>query len=126
MSNDKTGSEGAESANAGPEESAGGATALIFLVGFMGAGKTTVGEALAARLNLPLVDLDGLIEKRAGKAVPEIFAEFGEADFRSLETETLRQCVGLNRAVVAVGGGAFTLEVNRRIIRGAGRSVWLD
>lgn len=99
---------------------------LVFLIGFMGAGKTTVGKALAAKLNFRFADVDDWIESQAGKTVAEIFSEFGEAFFRRQETETLQDCARLKNAVISIGGGAFTREENRQIIYAAGQSVWLD
>jgi shikimate kinase len=99
---------------------------LVFLIGFMGAGKTTVGKALAAKVNFHFADVDDWIEAQTGKTVPEIFSEFGEVYFRRLETETLQSCARLKNAVISVGGGAFVREENRRIIQNAGRSIWLD
>ena len=98
----------------------------IFLVGFMGAGKTTVGRALAAYLEYDFFDLDELIEARASKSVREIFAELGEAEFRRLEHEAVRACSDWSRAVIALGGGAYVSEENRTLLRRIGRTVWLD
>lgn len=100
--------------------------APIFLVGFMGAGKTTVGRALAIRLGYDFFDLDELIAARAGKSVQEIFAEAGEAEFRRLEGEAIRSCVGTLRAVIALGGGAYVSQENRATLREIGKTVWLD
>lgn len=98
----------------------------IFLVGFMGAGKTTVGRALARQLQWDFFDLDDLIEQRAGKSVQAIFSESGEPEFRRLEREALMSCGGLVRTVVALGGGAYVSEENRLSLRGIGKTVWLD
>ncbi len=100
--------------------------APIFLVGFMGAGKTTVGRALAEYLEYDFFDLDELIEARAAKSVQAIFAELGEAEFRRLEHEAIRECSDRSRAVVALGGGAYVSEENRTLLRRIGRTVWLD
>lgn len=97
-----------------------------FLVGFMGAGKTTVGHALAAHLERDFFDLDDLIEAQAGKSVQAIFAEFGEAEFRRLEHDGIRACVDRPGAVIALGGGAYVSDENRRLLRTIGRTVWLD
>jgi shikimate kinase len=99
---------------------------LIFLVGFMGAGKTTVGRALASELEYKFLDLDELIEARTGKSVQAIFAELGEAEFRRLESEAISSCDELKRAVVALGGGAYISEENRTKLRSIGETVWLD
>jgi len=100
--------------------------APIFLIGFMGAGKTTVGRALARQLDYDFLDLDELIAKQVGKSVQEIFAELGEGNFRSLEREAIRSCEQLPRAVVALGGGAYEDENNRNVLRRIGQTVWLD
>jgi|SRR5262245_51800688 len=98
----------------------------IFLVGFMGAGKTTIGKALAKRLGYEFLDSDAIIESTAGSSIPEIFASLGEDEFRSLERETLKSMSGLSRAVVALGGGAYIAEENRELLRGIGISIWID
>jgi shikimate kinase len=100
--------------------------APIFLIGFMGAGKTTVGRELARVLEYDFFDLDELIAKRVGKSVQQIFAELGEEEFRRLENEAIRSCEELTRAVVALGGGAYGSEENRAWLREFGRTVWLD
>lgn len=99
----------------------------IFLTGFMGSGKTTVGRALAAALGWTFVDLDAEVEARAAMTVREIFVRLGEPAFRQLEHEALRAVLDRDEpAVVATGGGTFTFERNLSLIRGAGRSVWLN
>lgn len=99
----------------------------IFVVGFMGAGKSTVGRALAARLAWPFVDLDDEIEAAEGAKITGIFAERGEAEFRRIETEALRRLLASrDSAVVALGGGAFTIAANRDLLRDHGPTVWLD
>jgi len=99
----------------------------IFLVGFMGAGKTSVGEALAARLGRRFIDLDERVAGRFGMSIAEIFAARGEGAFRSTETEELARVAAEADAVVSTGGGAFCNRMNREIIRGsAGVSVYLD
>ena len=92
----------------------------------MGAGKTTVGRALARHLNYDFCDLDELITGKTGKSVQEIFAELGEAEFRRLETEAIKSCGDLIRTVVALGGGAYVQEQNRILLRTIGKTVWLD
>ncbi|HEV3459495.1 MAG TPA: shikimate kinase [Thermoanaerobaculia bacterium] len=98
----------------------------IFMTGFMGAGKTTVGERLAALLALPFVDLDQEIERLAGSTVREIVERQGEPWFRRLELEALQSVVGRGDAVIATGGGTLTSELGARLIRDAGLSVWLN
>jgi shikimate kinase len=79
---------------------------LVALIGFMGAGKTTVGALLAGRLGWDFVDTDALIEERAGAPVEAIFRERGEAAFRDMEAQALAELAHSSRAVVATGGGA--------------------
>jgi shikimate kinase len=97
----------------------------IFLTGFMGSGKSTLGPLVATLLDYRFVDLDEVIEAEAGQTISEIFSERGEPAFRELETaalESIRQ-PGL---VLALGGGAFLSPANRRTVRSMGISVWLD
>lgn len=91
----------------------------------MGAGKTTVGGHLGARLGLPFFDLDVQIEQRAGTTIREIFEHRGETDFRRLEHKTLRALCERPRFVAATGGGTLTVEANRELIARSGLSVWL-
>lgn len=100
--------------------------APIFLVGFMGAGKTTVGRLLAAHLRYDFFDLDQLIEARAGKSVGQIFSDSGETEFRRLECEEISSFSELRRTVIALGGGAYVSEANRAMLRAIGKTVWLD
>jgi shikimate kinase len=79
---------------------------VIVLVGFMGAGKTTVGGLLAGRLGLPLADSDQMIEERAGRPIRQIFAEDGEPGFRALEHQVITELLEGPDLVIAVGGGA--------------------
>ena len=76
----------------------------IFLIGFMGSGKTTVGKRLAQRLNLPFIDTDHLIEQRSGLTIEQIFGQQGEEQFRKLEQEAIAG-LGKGSAVIACGGG---------------------
>jgi shikimate kinase len=101
-------------------------TDKIYLVGFMTAGKSTVGRALAARLGWRLYDLDGEIEAHERQPVPEIFASKGEPYFRQVERETLARIVPIRHAVVATGGGTFIDPINRAAILADGCSIWLD
>ena len=102
----------------------------VFLVGFMGSGKTTVGHLLAAELGWQFADLDADIEARENEKITEIFAQRGEPEFRRLEHECLAERTSEVRSVkpmvLALGGGAFVEERNRELIGSAGISVWLD
>lgn len=84
----------------------------IVLVGFMGTGKTTVGQLLAARLDLAFVDMDHLIEARAGKPISRIFAEDGEPHFRAMERDLSRELAGRAGLVVGCGGGVVLNPAN--------------
>jgi len=98
----------------------------IYLTGFMGAGKTTVGESLAEILKYRPIDLDREIEGRAGLPISEIFARFGEARFRDLEHLCLQETAHWDDTVVATGGGTITFKRNLALIRRLGVSVWLN
>ncbi len=99
----------------------------VFLVGFMAAGKTTVGQELARRLGWDFVDLDTRIESREQQTIAEIFRVRGEREFRLVETEILRDLTeSLERSsVVALGGGTFVQPSNRELLRNS-HSVFLD
>jgi shikimate kinase len=101
-------------------------TDKIYLVGFMGVGKTTVGAALAGRLGWQRLDLDEMIEDREHQAVAKIFASRGEAYFRSVERDILYGILPIRGAVVATGGGTFAEAENRAAINADGLSIWLD
>ncbi len=98
----------------------------IVLVGFMGAGKTTVGKLVAQRLNLPFIDTDSLIQSSAGMSTEEIFRREGEEGFRRRERRAISQAAGLRQAVVATGGGAYADPQNRRLLEEDSRVIWLD
>jgi shikimate kinase len=97
----------------------------IFLVGYRGSGKSTVGRHLAALLHRPLVDTDSQIQERAGRPIAEIFRLDGEEAFRNLESEAIHDIPREPDLVVALGGGAVLRETNRMHIRNMGRVVWL-
>jgi len=105
-------------------------TPTIYLVGFMGCGKSTAGEKLADRLGWRFYELDAEIEKTAGMAVSEIFDRFGEARFRELETEALGKLVKSSKTgrpqVIALGGGTFTIQENFELASTSGVTIWLD
>lgn len=101
----------------------------ISLVGFMGAGKTTVGRALATRLGWSFVDLDDLVQAHDGRTIQQIFEESGESAFRSLERELLQTAVRnqVGGTVLSLGGGAFIDNTNRQLLRENGiPAVFLD
>ncbi len=97
----------------------------IYLTGFMGCGKSTLGPRLAGALGFTFVDLDEAVVQRAGKSIRAIFAEDGEAAFRWLEADALRATAGLDRVVVATGGGTFMQEDHLRWARDHGTVVYL-
>jgi shikimate kinase len=102
----------------------------IYLVGFMGSGKTTVGKLLAERMGWSFVDLDEEIEAEQKASIAEIFEKQGEERFRQLETEAIRKRVKIVRSgrptVVALGGGAFVRDENYELLTDHGVTVWLD
>jgi shikimate kinase len=99
----------------------------LVLIGFMGSGKSTVGRELHQRLGYPLVDMDQVIEQRAGKSIVRIFAEDGEQTFRDAETKLLQElCDPLEtRRIISTGGGVIGRESNRKLLRQLGYVVWL-
>ena len=98
----------------------------IYLVGFLGCGKTAIGRRLAARLGVPFVDLDTEVERASGLTVRALFEESGEPAFRQREAVFLAGTESLADAVVATGGGAYVPDENRRAMRRLGRVVFLD
>ncbi len=98
----------------------------IVLIGMMGAGKSSVGRRLAARLNIPFVDADAEIEKAAGMSIADIFARHGEGDFRGGEARVIARLLGGGPQVLATGGGAFMNPATRSVIQAKGVSIWLS
>jgi shikimate kinase len=98
----------------------------VYLVGFMGAGKSTVARALARRLDWQTEDIDERIERRERLDIPAIFRQKGEPYFRSLEHEELVALLGARGVVVATGGGTVVDPVNRELMLRDGVVVWLD
>ena len=99
----------------------------VFLVGFSGSGKTTVGKALGRSLGVAFVDTDKLIEWRARKSIADIFTEKGEIYFRRIESSTIRKLASSRVSrVVALGGGAFQSIQNRQLVSEAGVSIFLS
>jgi thiamine-phosphate diphosphorylase len=101
-------------------------TGRIYLVGFMGSGKTAIGRRVAERLDVPFVDLDAEIERTSGVTIRALFEADGEAAFRERESLFLEATEALPRAVVATGGGCYVREGNRRAIARLGTAVYLD
>ncbi|MEO7101500.1 MAG: shikimate kinase [Luteolibacter sp.] len=99
----------------------------IVLIGFMGSGKSTVGRELHQRLGYPLVDMDHVIEHRAGKSITAIFGEDGEEAFRDMETRLLEEMNDPDapRRIISTGGGVVGREENRELLRHLGYVVWL-
>jgi len=101
-------------------------TRVLVLIGMMGAGKSSIGRRIAARLNLPFVDADVEIEAaHAGLTIPEIFAKYGEPYFRDGEVRVIARLLEGGPSVLATGGGAFMREETRQRIRAKGISMWL-
>ena len=98
----------------------------IFLTGYMGAGKTTLGKAFARKLNIPFIDLDWYIEERFHKTVGELFTERGEAGFRELERNMLHEVAEFENVVISTGGGAPCFFDNMEFMNRAGKTVFLD
>ena len=92
---------------------------MIVLVGFMGAGKTTIGRLLGAKLGVPFTDSDHVIEARAGKPIPRVFADDGEPAFRQLEHEVIVDLLNGEDMVLALGGGAATHAGTRAALAAA-------
>jgi shikimate kinase len=100
--------------------------ARVVLVGFMGAGKSTVGRRLARRLGYRFEDMDRRIEARAGRTIARLFRERGEAAFRELEREEASAVQALSNVVVAAGGGAFAQQATRTLLQQGALTVWLQ
>jgi shikimate kinase len=102
----------------------------IYLVGFMGSGKTTVGRGLAWELGWTFADIDEEIESSQGVTIARIFDTLGEPEFRRIETESIRRHVKAvekgRPSVIALGGGAFAQDVNVEMLQNNGVSIWLD
>lgn len=97
----------------------------VFLIGYMGCGKTTLGEVLARQMGLPFIDLDDYIEQSQGASINQIFAEMGEERFRQLETAAIRQVAAMSGVIVACGGGTPCHGDNMQLMNESGVTVWL-
>ena len=98
----------------------------IYLTGYRGSGKSSVGKMLAKKLKRVCIDLDDEVERLAGRTIHEVFARDGEAAFRDLEENALREASRRPPAVISLGGGAVLRTANRDIIRKTGICVWLQ
>lgn len=98
----------------------------VVMVGMMGAGKTAVGRALAAKIGAPFLDSDAEIVKAANMSIAEIFERDGEAFFRTKETQVIDRLLDEERGILSTGGGAFLADGNRALIAEKGVAVWLD
>lgn len=97
----------------------------IVLIGFMGAGKTTVGELLSRKMNIPFIDLDKAIVELENLSIPEIFEKFGEAYFRKLEHNVLKTYINKN-IIIATGGGIIENPNNTEILQQNNLNIWVD
>jgi shikimate kinase len=98
----------------------------LVLVGLMGAGKSAIGRLVAQQLGLPFIDTDTEIERVSRMTISELFAAYGEEEFRALETRVIKRLMRSGPRVVSTGGGAFINEKTRRQIERGGVSVWLN
>ena len=99
---------------------------VITLIGYRGSGKSSVAGLLAAALDMSWIDSDDVIEQRAGRSIREIFATDGEAEFRRLERNVLRDLTSQESLIIAAGGGVVLAEDNRRCMQQAGPVIWLQ
>lgn len=97
----------------------------IFLIGYMGSGKSTAGKKLAAKLGFEFIDLDKFIEKETGKTIPEIFSEKGEGEFRALENNALKKLITMENIVVSCGGGTPCYYGNMELMNNNGITIYL-
>ncbi len=98
----------------------------LVLVGLMGAGKSAIGRIVAQQLGLPFIDTDTEIERVSRMTISELFAAYGEEEFRALETRVIKRLLRTGPRVVSTGGGAFINEKTRRQIERGGLSIWLN
>lgn len=99
---------------------------LIYLIGYMGAGKTTYGKRLAHDINYKFIDLDQKIEADFGKTISEIFAEKGESEFRKIERDAMMQTFGLENTIVATGGGTPCFFDNMEQLNAHGATLYIE
>ncbi len=97
----------------------------VVLIGFMGSGKTFIGRILAQKLGFSFMDMDGEIECSQRMKISDIFARFGEQEFRRIESDTLLSMQNLDRYVISTGGGVVVKQENRPLLKKIGVVVWL-
>ncbi len=98
---------------------------IVYIIGFMGSGKSTAGKKLAATMGWSFIDLDKKVEERIGKTIPQVFSEFGEDYFRKIETEVLRSMRYQKKAIISTGGGAPCHSENMEFMLDTGLTVYL-
>ena len=108
------------------EDNSAGGLGLIFLAGFMGCGKTTLGRKLASRLGYMFIDLDHVLEAHVGMTIAEYFSAHGEAAFRELESEVLKTTPYPDNAIISTGGGLPCFFDNMQWINGHGKSIYIQ
>jgi len=121
----ETASPATDSLNLDAEITAALGKRCVVLIGMMGAGKSTIGRRMAARLRLPFLDADTEIETAAGMSIPDIFEAHGEPHFRDGEARVIARLLESGPAVIATGGGAFMREETRNRVRDKAVSIWL-
>ena len=99
---------------------------IIFLIGFMGCGKTSLGKKMASKFNRPFIDLDALIEEQSAQTIPQLFAQHGENGFRNIESRTLQNATFPLNAIVSTGGGAPCFYDNINWMNAHGLTMFLD
>ena len=100
---------------------------MVFLVGYMGSGKSTTGQLLAEQLNWPFFDLDQEIEDKTGRSIPDIFKEEGEEVFRTIEHDSLWELVAMySKGIVATGGGTPCFQDNLEVMKKNGKGIFID
>lgn len=118
--------EASETGNAATFKLAGSSHGSVVLIGFRGSGKSTVGRILAEALGLELADTDLMVTSAAGLTIREIFDRGGEALFRQLEKQAVKQAATKPHAVISVGGGAILDAENTKMLKACGTVIWLD
>lgn len=98
----------------------------IYLIGYMGSGKSTVGELLSRQMKLDFIDFDRFIEKETGRSIPEIFDSLGEDKFRELEHDHLKKVLNKDNVIISLGGGTPCFYNNMELINNNGLSIYLE